>query len=123
MPTRVRSCCKINLGLAIGPPRPDGFHALTTLYQTLALHDVVSISARPAPVTSIVLASNHPGVPTDDTNTAWKMVAGALERPGHRRRGGDSHPEKLAGAGGHGGGVRQRSRRAHRPGTRAESVT
>ena len=31
MPTRVRSFCKINLGLAIGPARPDGFHALTTL--------------------------------------------------------------------------------------------
>ncbi|HXB62119.1 MAG TPA: hypothetical protein VNU94_04625 [Acidobacteriaceae bacterium] len=82
MSTRVRSYCKINLGLAIGPPRPDGFHALTTLYQTLALHDLVTISAKPASQTSIVLTSNHPGVPTDGKNTAWKMVAGALEELG-----------------------------------------
>lgn len=80
MSTRVRSYCKINLGLAIGPPRPDGFHALTTLYQTLALHDLVTISAKPAAQTSIKLTSNHPGVPTDGKNTAWKMVEGALEQ-------------------------------------------
>ncbi len=80
MSTRVRSYCKINLGLAIGPPRPDGFHALTTMYQTLALHDLVTISAktrRPKP--AFRSTSNHPGVPTDEKNTAWKMVAGALE--------------------------------------------
>jgi len=79
MSTRVRSYCKINLGLAIGPPRPDGFHALATMYQTLALHDLVTISAKTAAETRISLTSNHPGVPTDEKNTAWKMVAGALE--------------------------------------------
>ena len=46
MATRVRSYSKINLGLAIGPVRADGFHGLTTLYQTLDLHDVVTVSAR-----------------------------------------------------------------------------
>ena len=45
MATRVRSYSKINLGLAIGPPREDGFHALRTLYQTVALHDVLEVSA------------------------------------------------------------------------------
>jgi len=30
---------KINLGLYIGAPRPDGFHALATVYQTLELYD------------------------------------------------------------------------------------
>jgi 4-diphosphocytidyl-2-C-methyl-D-erythritol kinase len=79
MSTRVHSYCKINLGLAIGPPRPDGFHALTTLYQTLALHDVVTVVARPAPQTSINLSSNHQGVPPDDRNTAWKIAMGALD--------------------------------------------
>ncbi len=79
MSTHVRSYCKINLGLAIGPPRPDGFHALTTMYQTLALHDVVTVTATLAQQTEITLTSNHPGVPTDERNTAWKMTAGALE--------------------------------------------
>jgi len=74
MPTRVRSHAKINLGLYIGAPRPDGFHELVTVYQTLEMHDFVKISARPAAKTSIRLTSNDSRVPTDSRNTAWKMA-------------------------------------------------
>jgi 4-diphosphocytidyl-2-C-methyl-D-erythritol kinase len=82
MSTVVRSHAKINLGLYIGAPRPDGFHALTTVYQTLEMHDVVTVSAWSAAATSILLTSNDSRVPTDDRNTAWKMVALALETLG-----------------------------------------
>jgi len=82
MSTCVRSYSKINLGLAVGPARPDGFHGLTTMYQTLALHDFVTVSARPSASTTIRLTANHKGVPTDARNTAWKMVEGALARMG-----------------------------------------
>ena len=78
MPTAVRSHAKINLGLHIGAPRPDGFHSLLTAYQTLELHDVVTVTARPSLATSIRLTSNDERVPTDDRNTAWKMVVLAL---------------------------------------------
>jgi 4-diphosphocytidyl-2-C-methyl-D-erythritol kinase len=89
MPTRVRSFSKINLGLAVGPVLPEpsphaGYHGLTTCYQTLEAHDVVTVSARPAPATTITLAANHPGVPRTETgdaekNTATRIVAEALE--------------------------------------------
>jgi len=82
MPTRVRSYSKINLGLAIGPPRPDGFHSLATLYQTLALHDLITVSACASQQTVITLISNDLRVPTDSRNTAWKMVEITLERLG-----------------------------------------
>jgi len=93
MATRVRSYSKINLGLAIGPVRADGFHGLATLYQTLALHDVVTVEARriaSEPTSQsrdvghprIRLTTNHPDVPTDARNTAWKMVESALARMG-----------------------------------------
>ena len=82
MGTRVRSYSKINLGLAIGPVRPDGFHGLTTLYQTLDLHDLVTVTARRAEETKIVLTTNHPFVPRDGRNTAWKMVEKCLVRLG-----------------------------------------
>ncbi len=78
MATTVRSFCKINLGLAIGPPRPDGFHALTTCYQTLAAHDLVTVEARRAMQTSIRITSSDERVPPDARNTAWKMVERAL---------------------------------------------
>ena len=84
MPTRVRSYSKINLGLAVGPLRPDGFHGLTTVYQTLALHDHVTVTARRAPATRITLEADHPNVPCTakgncERNTAYRMVAGALD--------------------------------------------
>ncbi len=82
MSTIVRSYSKINLGLAIGPVRPDGFHGLTTLYQTLELHDLVTVSAKRATETKITLTTNDRRVPTDGRNTCWKMVDKALERMG-----------------------------------------
>jgi len=80
VPVRVRSFSKINLGLRIGPTRPDGFHGLCTLYQTLALHDIVTVSATRAAETKIFLESNHPAVPANAKNTAWRMILLALER-------------------------------------------
>jgi 4-diphosphocytidyl-2-C-methyl-D-erythritol kinase len=82
MPTRVRSYSKINLGLAIGPPRPDGFHSLLTLYQTLELHDRITVSARPALATRIRLHCSDPRVPLDARNTVWKMVDRTLDALG-----------------------------------------
>jgi 4-diphosphocytidyl-2-C-methyl-D-erythritol kinase len=85
MPVRVRSFCKINLGLSVGPSRPDGFHTLSTVYQTLQLHDFVTVTASRAAQTTIEITSNHRGVPRTETNsaernTAWKMVHRTLDR-------------------------------------------
>lgn len=80
MSTRVRSYSKINLGLAIGPAREDGFHSLSTLYQTLELHDLVTVEASRSATPSLVLTSNDERVPQDSRNTAWKIVERALER-------------------------------------------
>jgi 4-diphosphocytidyl-2-C-methyl-D-erythritol kinase len=86
MPTTVRSHAKINLGLYIGAPRPvpclDGFHQLATVYQTLESYDLVTVTARPAGTTALQVTSNDERVPTDNRNTAWKMVALALESLG-----------------------------------------
>ncbi len=85
MPTRVRSYSKINLGLAVGPARPDGFHGLTTCYQTLALYEHVTVSAQRAPATEIAIEADRYGVPSTlagnaERNTAYKIVYGALSR-------------------------------------------
>ena len=82
MSTQVRSHAKINLGLKIGPTRPDGYHGLVTIYQTLAVHDLLTVDARPADVTNIELTTNDPRVPTDQRNTAWRMVEAALAAMG-----------------------------------------
>jgi 4-diphosphocytidyl-2-C-methyl-D-erythritol kinase len=84
MPTAVRSHAKINLGLGIGAPRPDGFHALATVYQTLELYDVVTVTARPSDTTSLRVTSDDIRVPTNSRNTAWKMVELALKTFGRK---------------------------------------
>ncbi len=84
MPNRntitVRSFAKINLGLVIGPPgyRQDGFHELRTVYQTVAMHDRITVSVEKpiekAGTASIELRSDDPRVPCDASNTCWKAA-------------------------------------------------
>ncbi len=82
MPTAVRSHAKINLGLHIGAPRPDGFHGLATVYQTLEVYDVVTVTARRSAISALQLTSNDSRVPTDSRNTAWRLVELALHALG-----------------------------------------
>ena len=76
MPVTVRSFAKINLGLAIGPRRADGFHDLRTVYQTIALHDVLRLRVQKGSGIEIVCAD--PRVPTDETNTCFKIIERAM---------------------------------------------
>jgi len=85
MATRIRSFSKVNLGLRIGAVRADGFHGLATMYQTLGLYDIVTVSARRVEAggrTRISLTTDHPRVPVDGRNTAWQMVERALAAMG-----------------------------------------
>src|SRR5262249_14504411 len=65
--TSIPSSAKINLGLKTGPARPDGFHELRTVYQTLAMHDMVSVDVQSG--SGIVIRCDDPRVPADGTNT------------------------------------------------------
>ncbi len=107
MSVTLRSHAKINLGLAIGPPRADGFHALRTLYATLDAHDLVSVSVRRLSTsgTPIVLTCDDKRVPLDGRNTVYKMLRLALAVPGRERLQVRVHLEKrLPIQGGLGGG-------------------
>ena len=72
----VRSFAKINLGLKIGPLRADGFHELRTVYQTLALHDIVRVDVRPG--VGIEIRCDDPRVPRDQSNTCYKIAERVL---------------------------------------------
>jgi len=77
MTASVRSFAKINLGLCIGPRRPDGFHELRTVYQTIALHDVLKV--RVGRGSGIEIRCADPRVPTDKSNTCYAMVERAID--------------------------------------------
>jgi 4-diphosphocytidyl-2-C-methyl-D-erythritol kinase len=71
------SFAKINIGLRIGALRADGFHELRTVYQTIALHDMVSVSVGRG--SGIQLRCDDPRVPLDSTNTCFRIVELAMQ--------------------------------------------
>jgi 4-diphosphocytidyl-2-C-methyl-D-erythritol kinase len=76
MSTTVRSFAKINIGLQIGPRRDDGYHELRTLYQTIALHDLIKIEAVRG--SGIEILCTDPHVPCDESNTCWRVAEKVL---------------------------------------------
>jgi 4-diphosphocytidyl-2-C-methyl-D-erythritol kinase len=84
MPLTVHSFAKVNLGLRIGPRRPDGFHELRTVYQTLALHDTLKLDVRPG--TGIEIRARDARVPTDESNTCYRIADRLLQALKLRRR-------------------------------------
>jgi 4-diphosphocytidyl-2-C-methyl-D-erythritol kinase len=84
MPVTVRSFAKINLGLAIGASRPDGFHALETIYQTVAAHDVIRVEASRG--AGIEIRCKNPQVPCDETNTCHRVADRMLRHWKHRAK-------------------------------------
>jgi 4-diphosphocytidyl-2-C-methyl-D-erythritol kinase len=84
MSISIRSFAKINLGLKIGAARADGFHELRTIYQTIALHDVIRVEVLPGE--GIEIRCEDSRVPCDATNTCYKVaerVMRAVKVSGH----------------------------------------
>lgn len=80
-----RAHAKVNLDLRVLGNRPDGYHELRTVFQSIELHDTLVCAERSGP---FVLKCRTPGVPLDDTNLVWKAAAAlwtALGRPGEPR--------------------------------------
>lgn len=75
VPTQVtvRVPAKINLHLAVGPLREDGFHDLVTVFHAVSLFDEVTVAAVAEPGIE-VFGEGVSEVPVDDTNLAWRAV-------------------------------------------------
>jgi 4-diphosphocytidyl-2-C-methyl-D-erythritol kinase len=68
----LRAHAKVNLRLAVLQRRADGYHDLETVFQSLALHDVLEFEARPGP---LALSCDMPGVPLDARNLVWSAAS------------------------------------------------
>lgn len=67
------AAAKINLYLEIVGDRPDGYHELVMVMQSVSLADRVTV--RRLGVPNIRLQCHHPLVPEDETNLAYKAAA------------------------------------------------
>jgi 4-diphosphocytidyl-2-C-methyl-D-erythritol kinase len=72
-PVTVRVPSKINLHLAVGDAREDGYHELTTVFQALSLTDDVTVAVAEEPGVE-VSGEGAASVPTDARNLAWQAV-------------------------------------------------
>ena len=82
---RIRAYAKVNLSLRVGALQADGFHPLQTVFQSLALHDTLQVTARPGP---FELTCSDPAVPVDNRNLvtrAARELWSALGRAGEPR--------------------------------------
>ncbi len=67
----LRAFAKINLGLRILGKRPDGYHEIRTLYQTLNLHDRLQVALLPAQ-DGIGVECSEPAVPSGRDNLVYR---------------------------------------------------
>ena len=72
-PVTVRVPAKINLHLAVGPLRDDGYHDLVTVFHAVSLFDEVAVAATETPGIE-VFGEGVSEVPVDETNLAWRAV-------------------------------------------------
>jgi 4-diphosphocytidyl-2-C-methyl-D-erythritol kinase len=69
----VRVPGKVNLYLAVGDLREDGYHELTTVFHAVSLTDEVTV--RNADMLSVAMSGEGvESLPTDDRNLAWRAA-------------------------------------------------
>jgi 4-diphosphocytidyl-2-C-methyl-D-erythritol kinase len=78
-PVTVRVPAKINLHLAVGSQRADGYHDLVTVFHAVSLFDEVTVAASDAPGIE-VHGEGVSEVPADETNLAWRAVQVLAEK-------------------------------------------
>lgn len=68
----LRANAKINLFLNVLNKRPDGYHNIETIYQSISLHDTITL--RKIWHGGIRLQCNLPDLPTDERNIVYKAA-------------------------------------------------
>ncbi len=98
-----KAYAKINLVLNIGDLRPDGYHDIQTIMQSLELHDDVTVEQTGGTGTTVTASVDT--IPTDESNLAVKAVKAFAAKTGVPADGLSIHIEKrIPVAAGLGGG-------------------
>ena len=99
----VRVPAKVNLHLAVGRRRADGFHQLSTVFQAVGLWDVVSVAPADA-LTVTVKGEGADDVPVGDDNLAVRAVRAVAALSGRPPNAAITIAKGIPVAGGMGGG-------------------
>jgi 4-diphosphocytidyl-2-C-methyl-D-erythritol kinase len=69
---RLPAFAKINLRLHILGRRPDGYHELRTIFQSISLHDTLELALGPRP--GIEFTCDDPALPAGRENLVWRAL-------------------------------------------------
>ncbi|WP_460691024.1 4-(cytidine 5'-diphospho)-2-C-methyl-D-erythritol kinase [Nesterenkonia suensis] len=112
---------KVNMTLRVGPPRPDGYHDVATLYVAVSLTEEVSVAPREDEAITVSLSERSAftdvqfqdpasgetvtaAIPLDESNLAHRAATLLRQRLGHRRGVDLTITKNVPVAGGMGGG-------------------
>ena len=76
---RFRAHAKLNLGLQVLGHRPDGYHEIRTVMQSISLHDAISLTAAGE---GVRVECDDPAVPEGDENICHRAASAFLQRAG-----------------------------------------
>ena len=80
---RIRALAKVNLSLRVLGIRPDGYHELRTTFQSLALHDTLTLT----PARGVLsLTCDDSACPADASNLVWVAAERLWRADGRRGR-------------------------------------
>lgn len=82
MKVTVKAPAKINLTLDIIGRRPDGYHDVSMVMQTVSLYDTVTVETVPDGDGIAVSCPEYPDVPCDDSNIVCKAARAFFEHTG-----------------------------------------
>ena len=68
----MKTFAKINLTLDVLGKRPDGYHEISSVMQSLALHDTLSVTRTEGP--GIKIKTDNPSLPVDNSNLVYKAA-------------------------------------------------
>jgi 4-diphosphocytidyl-2-C-methyl-D-erythritol kinase len=96
-----KACAKINLYLDVVCKRPDGFHNIETIFQSISLHDTLKFASNP---TGLEILTAHPRMPPQDQNLVYKAALLLQQETGTCRGAGITLDKNIPIAGGLAGG-------------------
>jgi len=82
-PVTVRAPAKVNLQLAVGPARADGYHSLVTVFHAVSLFDDVTVTTADKTTISVT-GEDAAAVPADRSNLAWQAASALAKATGQR---------------------------------------
>ncbi len=74
MTIKIQCPAKINLTLKVTGKRPDGFHNIESIMQTISLYDYLTINAQPHEKFEINLSGNNTEIPYNEKNLVYKAA-------------------------------------------------